>query len=384
MACLWLSAKLLVKSLIVSTVVLTTLHLSSFFILNTRSYKTWLKEAPDLYNQWNWAANLEPHPYFAYSDAQKNQNLPLEKKADEFTIAILGGSLAQSIGDFLLQSEKSTDNNYLQKIAEFIPKNKKLKILNLGLGAYQQPLQSLQFFLYAQSIDAVISIEGFNELFVNRKACAPIGWPTQFVKNSKDWENNFYVIALKHTRSLFNKVYQLPQQSIFTDRIHKTLFYILGKPLSILMTHIEEKTDKEISAESCKKYGDANGEHHRFFVWDKYIQKMHVLSATYKIPMLLIFQPNLHMQKSKPLSEQELLWTKNVPSTAIKSREYYYAKSELLLKKNLYKNFYDYTFIFKDHPETIYSDSCCHINDLGKTIFIEQLIKDLESAIKRI
>ncbi|MDG1984358.1 MAG: hypothetical protein P8M11_07315, partial [Planctomycetota bacterium] len=41
--------------------------------------------------------------------------------------------------------------------------------------------------------------------------------------------------------------------------------------------------------------------------------------------------------------------------------------------------FHDLTLVFQDHPESIYVDSCCHVNRLGNQILAEAIAAAVES-----
>ena len=48
------------------------------------------------------------------------------------------------------------------------------------------------------------------------------------------------------------------------------------------------------------------------------------------------------------------------------------------------KNISDLRFIFKDNNETLYQDSCCHLNDRGMVLISEKIISDNIDLFRKI
>ncbi len=123
------------------------------------------------------------HPYLGYSgrpDAsigaeggavfnsygmwtQPGRPFPYKRQEDEFVIAVLGGSVAELFvvmgSDGFLQDRLAPVNDLFRR--------KKVVLISLATGGYEQPqgLFLLQLaFLSGFDIDAVLNLDGFNEL----------------------------------------------------------------------------------------------------------------------------------------------------------------------------------------------------------------------------
>jgi hypothetical protein len=120
---------------------------------------------------------LFPHPYVAFvhhgnppcgipnvnNAGLFNDDLPVVKRTDRFSILLVGGSLAAQLAQnqpwpprFL---EEELNNRYIS------PNGKPFLVLGGGDGAWKQPQPFILFSLYASALDGVVSLEGGNERF---------------------------------------------------------------------------------------------------------------------------------------------------------------------------------------------------------------------------
>jgi hypothetical protein len=122
---------------------------------------------------------LFPHPYVAFVHHGNppcgianvnniglfNDDYPVIKRQDRYVILLTGGSVASQLGQnwappaprFL---EEELNRRYVS------PNGKPFQVLNGGDGAWKQPQQLILFSLYATSVDAVITLDGFNEHYM--------------------------------------------------------------------------------------------------------------------------------------------------------------------------------------------------------------------------
>jgi hypothetical protein len=86
-------------------------------------------------------------------------------------------------------------------------------------------------------------------------------------------------------------------------------------------------------------------------------------------------QPNQHLAGSKPIEGNEIKMTRsqeNPNSEAVKAC-YPLMRAEA---SNLIADgvaFFDLTNVFEDHPEQIYTDTCCHMNTHGNEIMAKAM-----------
>jgi hypothetical protein len=96
-----------------------------------------------------------------------NDDYPVEKREDRYTILLTGGSIASQLGQFDARPkprflEDELNEHYLS------PNGKPFLVLNGGTGAWKQPQPFILFALHASAVDAVIVIGGLNEFYTVR------------------------------------------------------------------------------------------------------------------------------------------------------------------------------------------------------------------------
>ncbi|MCF8057468.1 MAG: hypothetical protein K9K37_12635 [Desulfocapsa sp.] len=138
-----------------------------------------------------WSKEVPPFNQFGMLSVA-GHSYPYKKADDEYVVAIVGGSVAEI---FANQAEVSMDQ-YLRDRLGF---KKKLVLINLATGGYKQPQQlfHLQYALLSGfEFDAVLNIDGFNELVLASENISneinpifPSGYP-------------FGIIAKSHSSSI--------------------------------------------------------------------------------------------------------------------------------------------------------------------------------------
>ena len=125
---------------------------------------------------------LFPHPYVAFVHHGNppcgvpninnvglfNDDFPVTRRDDRYTILLTGGSVASQLGQvspsppapkFL---EEELNKHYVS------PSGKPFLVLHGGDGAWKEPQQFILFSLYAGSVDAVVALDGYNEHYLFR------------------------------------------------------------------------------------------------------------------------------------------------------------------------------------------------------------------------
>ncbi len=119
---------------------------------------------------------LFPHPYLAFVHHANppcsmpyvnniglfGDDFPVIKRLDRYVILLTGGSVASQLG----QNWPAPAPRYLEEELNrryLSPNGRPFQILNGGDGAWKQPQQLILFSMYATSVDAVVTLDGFNE-----------------------------------------------------------------------------------------------------------------------------------------------------------------------------------------------------------------------------
>ena len=124
---------------------------------------------------------LFPHPYLAFVHHANppcglpnvnnigllNADFPTVKPTDRYVVLVTGGSVASQ----LVQNWPAPAPRFLEEELNkryVSPNGKPWLVLNGGDGAWKEPQQAILFSLYATSVDAVVTLDGYNEHYMFR------------------------------------------------------------------------------------------------------------------------------------------------------------------------------------------------------------------------
>ena len=90
-------------------------------------------------------------------------------------------------------------------------------------------------------------------------------------------------------------------------------------------------------------------------------------------------QPNQYLEGSKPLSEEELQIAYAPGSRRLELVQLIFPelqrRGSFLQSPNFH--FVDLTDTFKTTHETVYKDTCCHLNDLGNQMLAKRIVEHI-------
>ncbi|MGI9510725.1 MAG: hypothetical protein ACR2QJ_15405, partial [Geminicoccaceae bacterium] len=263
------------------------------------------------FNTITWVSRYKPHPYFGY-EHQAIQDLEKKEfsKTDDFVVAILGGSVANSLGKHVRSRP-----DYFENIRSFIPDigSKEIIIENLALGAGKQPQQFFISSFFLDKFDMVINIDGFNEASPDHfLPLYPLEFPTTSLKYLERSDGGqVYAGMGRLVRSLYVLMHDLPashprllaQSSVyfaFWHHVHPRLF-------KLIRTLQKNYHDAAMSGERQKaKIPNDIIMDKRIDIWKRYTEMQFKLTLSIsKKPTFFFVQPNQYLEGSKPLTNQE-------------------------------------------------------------------------------
>ena len=117
-----------------------------------------------------------PHPYLAFVHHRDDpcgvpsandigmlgDNYPVARNPDRYVILLAGGSVASQISQLVQPGRRSFIEEELNR-RYISPTGKPFLVLNGGLGAWKQPQQLILLAIYGDFIDAVVTLDGYNE-----------------------------------------------------------------------------------------------------------------------------------------------------------------------------------------------------------------------------
>ena len=335
------------------------------------------------------------HPW--YSDASHNLNLmssPPPPQADTVTIGLLGGSVADENGEYLLRalSRYFSANN--------LPRRPVL--LNLSNPGGKQPQQvntAAQHIIMGGHFDIIINLDGYNETRHSNEneqrgifPYFPLWTWSALVRNSTD-----VVETLVGRIALLRAEQDARQQAAVTHPLRHTAVY------GIIHRYREQRTERRISqlnhdlaatqsAYSLEEHGPRPAlrsedelREQDARVWYRSSLLLGELAELAGAEYYHFLQPNQYIPGAKPLTDQELACCWQPDSWA--GRAYPAVHPQLAqLGAKLRQgsiHFFDLTLIFKDNRETLYRDDCCHLTPRGKELLAAAMVERMGPGLRR-
>jgi hypothetical protein len=338
--------------------------------------------------------NVTPHPYLGFGnpvpkgfDFLQNQKSEIQDDPNGIVVGITGGSL--SFGMF-----NSSAELIKQKI-EDIPfyKNKNVYMLQLGLFAWKQPQQlaSLAYYLsLGGKLDILINLDGHNEVVdaghnVGNKVhpSYPLLW-IYLATNMLTIDRMAIISDITNINSKRYKTARLFDRvrlSVTVNTLWRFLDSYFEARLNRARIAFDEIDDKDIKEKPYYKYGPHykythTQEAYEYFatIWKNSSVQMHRLAESNGIAYFHFLQPNQYVPNSKILSQEEMqkyYKPKRAGRGIISGYPLLQANGDELKKNGV--NYYDLTMIFNDVNETLYSDTCCHLNKKGNDLLAKHI-----------
>jgi hypothetical protein len=117
-----------------------------------------------------------PHPYLAFVHHRDDpcgvpsandigvlgDEYPVVRNTERYVILLAGGSVASQLGQLAQPGRRSFLEEELNR-TYVSPTGKPFQVLNGGVGAWKQPQQLILMAIYGDFIDAVVTLDGYNE-----------------------------------------------------------------------------------------------------------------------------------------------------------------------------------------------------------------------------
>jgi hypothetical protein len=348
---------------------------------------------------------MKAHPYFGATYSQNSQykdlitgeflkrpvnnygfisktNYPYQKKSDEVTLGIFGGSVADQFAVFF-------ENHPLKKKLEDIL-NKKIRILNMAIGSMKQPQQFIISSYFVESLDLSINIDGFNEITTNQYPFKPVEYPAfdiASVSNSTSTVTSLFFNNL-------NKNFLLNYTNFISSPILRNSNFLFAVWSMSALRYKKNITTLYEDLKKISVHGKFNPKNMpseqeilglETKTWLKYTKLQSQLYKANGIKGFFFLQPNLRVDNSKTFSSIE----QNLRKQKYKDLKLNITKRYDYLSKSLRD--YNTTALFPIHNlkniymnnnETLYTDHCCHLNNLGNEIMAQEIIKTIQASFK--
>ena len=319
---------------------------------------------------------------------------PARRRADTVVVGLLGGSVAEQLQPFL---ETELERWF---VANRQPRRP--VVLNLALSGVKQPQQTLlvaNTLLMGGEFDLIVNLDGLNEISGSTGRSFEQGiFPFFPIR----WSNrvgltNAEILLTGHIGVLRREQARLRAAGQDSPRRWSALFGLANRYRQesaarqiIQLNHELAAMAKACTLGKCGPGGwltvKAETLPAAARVWYRGSAALARLAEVADADYYHFLQPSQYTPDSKPLSPEELQY-------AYKPEGYFGAfipPGYPLLRewgRDLQRqgiNYFDLTGIFADHPETLYRDPCCHLNDRGNELLAAAMVRRLEPALRRL
>lgn len=297
-------------------------------------------------------------------------------------VAILGGSVA--VGWVQEQHDA------IKKTVDALWGREKYRVVVLNLAAfgYKQPQQlaTLNYFLaLGARIDVVINLDGFNEVALPPAELIPQG---AFVHFPQSWVARVAPFDPELQAQVGKLAFMREQRKVRAERFSASpwrMSFLAGALWATLdggAARQQQLLEQELAAWDATKLGyAAHGPHLEgttpesamaeiAALWQRASWQMHLLCQGLGIRYFHFLQPNQYDPGSKPLSEEErrLFYQADHPYRPGVEAGYPLLRQagKELAQRGV--AFTDLSQLFAATTETVYVDSCCHLNPQGSEL----------------
>lgn len=316
---------------------------------------------------------------------------PIRKRSpDTYVIGIVGGSVALQFGLYAREE--------LVRALQRSPtlRDRRIELVNLANGGYKQPQQlfALQMVLaLGGEFDCVLNIDGFNEVaLVNENV--PHGVPAWYPRS---WARLLEDQPAPEQQLRIGKLAVLGEQRLVVADLGDTFGWSplaqflwlqsdrsVAKEQQALRAEIERAAARPTSAvlgPGTEGRDLVAARQHMVEVWERCSRLLRAACEANGVRYLHFLQPNQYLPDSKPIGAEEarVAFDPDHPWRGAVVDGY----PELLRRGAAMREegfpFVDLTGVFREHPEPLYVDTCCHVGPRGNAL----LAAHIGAAVRR-
>ena len=336
------------------------------------------------------------HPYFGYTPDTPTSVLntmpPRQTRDDQVVIGLTGGSVALFLApEFRRAIERHFAEQGLDKEPVVIP---------LAIAGSRQPQQmNVVSYMLAMGggFDFIVNLDGFNEIqksAVNFQTGVFPFFPTAWSLLNQLTSDE--IVIAGRTLTLRAELAGLQQNRQGSPFRHSAVYGLVNRyriqrvddrilQLNYALTEIKtgRSLEKHGPRGNFRDVADVHREAVR--VWYRTSAMLARLAASAGADYYHFLQPNQYIPDSKPLSpaELELAYDRRRAENLGHPETYRLLVQYGQELQQRRVNYFDLTRIFRDHPETLYIDQCCHLNERGNELLAAAIVQRMAPALLR-
>lgn len=353
-------------------------------------------------------AGVVVHPFlgFVYDASKPRGGIPLspfgfvdeapplhKRAADRFLVGLVGGSVALQLGVYA-KDELVAALARCPALA-----GKRIELVRLGLGGYKQPQQLLTVELLLAlggEFDCIINLDGYNEIALveeNLPHGVPAWYPRSWARlldrqPSPDQQLRLgHLVVLRDERSARIATADALWWSPLGQFVWWWRDRSLARQIGTLQAEVERAAATPSFALTGPGTGGRSGDAARqdmIEVWARASRQLHAVCQAHGIRYCHFLQPNQYVAGSKPIGGEEarVALSLDDPRNIAVAATYPALQAAGAKLAAAGVPFVDLTGIFRDHPEPLYVDFCCHLGGRGNRILAEHVAAGVRRQIE--
>lgn len=311
---------------------------------------------------------------------------PVRRRSpDRYIIAVTGGSVA-------LQCALLADDVLVEELGKSRRlAGRRIELVRLALGGFKQPqhVLALQYvWLLGGEFDCVVNLDGFNEVALvmeNLPHGVPAWYPRAWARLMEFWQTPEQQLRLGRLAWLRSERRQTAASAaaLRWSAAAQLLWLVRDRRLAAAVADAAEAVEHYVAPErpaavvgpGIGDQTEAAARREMADIWLRGSLQIQQLCAARGIPYFHFLQPNQYVPGSKPIGRLER-------SVAIAERHRYRIGVEQgypMLAERFAAlrmagvRFTDLRDLYRDHPEPLYVDTCCHLNQDGNRIMARRI-----------
>ena len=327
-------------------------------------------------------------------------NYPYQRATpQEFIVGVFGGSVAQW---FSLQGAARL-REHLQQLPSL--KNREIIVLNFAQGGFKQPqqLQALNYFyVLGQEFDFIVNIDGLNEIVlshINHMRNVSTAMPSThhivpILNLLATADKNLKIIddvySLRESERKMRRLerWRSATKSAGLHLIVNALYtksrnnYIATVQKSESLSHPKDRTNLVHLSTLPSDYDRSTSIKDALDLWRNASMMMQDICNAKDIPYLEIVQPNQYFSlKVFTQEERDIAINEKSPYLEAIKKGFPHIISHFHRMHQMQINVKSAVSIFDEVNDPVYSDDCCHYNQIGNEILADYVAESMLALI---
>ena len=315
---------------------------------------------------------------------------------EPFVLGLTGGSVAAQVA-----------STGMERLLRRLDEAKRLQgqevhVLVFANAGFKQPQQHLALaYLLDLGVrfDAVLNLDGFNEVAMhqaaNERQGVSVAWPLDWASRRTLLEEDGRGGQLRYLETRRRLLAKEALEGSWFESTWLGRLLWLAEDQRLQAEHAEARTQLEAStAPSPGRAREWTGPawatqspdalaQDLVALWMRSSRNMRAACEAAGAVYVHALQPNQHLEGSKPLTpaEEDLVVAASEGLRREVLRSYPLLQQAGGVLQGEGEHFFDLTGMFAEWGETLYEDSCCHLNRLGRLLLAEALAGALLAAL---